>query len=116
MKKFGKKILLEFILILLILAVSALGFVFLNKNGKAKTVVVSINGQDVAKYSLNVDTEVLLNSPETNGSNTLKIENSTASIISADCPDQICQKTGAIKNIGETIVCLPHKLVVRLEG
>ena len=33
----------------------------------------------------------------------------------ADCPDKYCVKQGKIKNVGETIVCLPHKVVVEIE-
>jgi hypothetical protein len=33
---------------------------------------------------------------------------------SADCPGGDCVRTGTIKNAGEVIVCVPHKLVIRL--
>ena len=34
----------------------------------------------------------------------------------ADCPDQICRKHKAIDKSGETIVCLPHKVVIEVEA
>ena len=34
----------------------------------------------------------------------------------ADCPDKICVNTGKISKIGETIVCLPHRVVVEIQG
>ena len=33
----------------------------------------------------------------------------------ADCPDKICEKHRAINRTGETIICLPHKLVVEIK-
>ena len=33
----------------------------------------------------------------------------------ADCPDQICVSRGLIQKSGQSIVCLPHRLVIRLE-
>ncbi|MFR4337598.1 MAG: NusG domain II-containing protein [Lachnospira pectinoschiza] len=34
----------------------------------------------------------------------------------ADCPDKLCVKTGMISKTGETIVCLPHRVVVEIIG
>ena len=34
----------------------------------------------------------------------------------ADCPDKICEKTGKISRAGQTIVCLPNKVIVRILG
>ena len=39
-----------------------------------------------------------------------------AHVTDADCPDQVCIRMGKISKTGENIVCLPHKLVVQLEG
>ena len=35
---------------------------------------------------------------------------------SADCPDQICVHQRAISKNGESIICLPNKVVVSIEG
>ena len=48
--------------------------------------------------------------------NLLVIENGAARIVEANCPDQICVNHGAIRYEGESIVCLPHRLVVSVEG
>ncbi len=34
----------------------------------------------------------------------------------ADCPDKICVKTGWISEPGQSSVCLPHKLMINIEG
>ncbi len=54
---------------------------------------------------------------------TLQIENATVivkdgaiAISSAECPDQVCVKTGAISREGESIVCVPNKIVITIEG
>ena len=33
----------------------------------------------------------------------------------ADCPDGYCEEQGKINNRTQTIVCLPHKLVVKIK-
>ena len=43
------------------------------------------------------------------------IENGKADMISADCPDKLCVNQHAISSNGETIVCLPNKVVVEVE-
>lgn len=34
----------------------------------------------------------------------------------ADCPTQDCVRTGLITQSGQSIVCLPARIIVRLEG
>jgi hypothetical protein len=34
----------------------------------------------------------------------------------ADCPDQLCVKWGAIRYPGQAIICLPHRVVVKIIG
>ena len=34
----------------------------------------------------------------------------------ADCPTQDCVRTGTIRRAGQTIVCLPARIVITLEG
>lgn len=35
---------------------------------------------------------------------------------SANCPDQLCVRRGSIKNAAVPIVCLPHRIVIRMPG
>ena len=50
------------------------------------------------------------------GSNIVTIENGGVTMTDADCPDKLCVKTGRISKTGETIVCLPHRVVVEIIG
>ncbi len=77
-------------------------------------VSVQMDGQTVMELPLSEDTQVLLG--EDGHTNTLVIRNGTAQVVEADCPDQICVRQGAVQYEGESIVCLPHKLVVSVEG
>lgn len=46
--------------------------------------------------------------------NLLHIENGSAYITDASCPDKICEKKGHISHTGEMIVCLPNKVVISI--
>ncbi len=50
------------------------------------------------------------------GANTILVEPGRICIEAADCPDQVCVNTGWISDSAAPIVCLPHRLVVRIEG
>lgn len=47
-----------------------------------------------------------------NGTNTLVISDGSAVMTQADCPDGICANHKPINQTGESIICLPHKVVV----
>ena len=67
-----------------------------------------------AVYPLDVPREITLACG--NGTNVLRIENGSASVIAADCPDQYCVRHKLIRKEGESIICLPHRLVITVEG
>ena len=50
------------------------------------------------------------------GSNTLAIERGRIRILSADCEGEDCVHQGWISRGGQPLVCLPHRLVVQIEG
>ena len=74
--------------------------------------VVTIDGERVAEYPLNVNGTYPLNG----GSNILVIENGEAYLEYADCPDKLCVKMGRISKTGQSITCLPNHLNVSVEG
>lgn len=78
------------------------------------TVIVEQEGRETARYALDVDRTVRIEGP--GGYNTLVIEGGQARLSDADCPNRLCVKTGSIRHGGESIVCLPHRLVVRIVG
>lgn len=75
---------------------------------------VQIDGETVMELPLSQDARVELGEP--GRGNLLIIENGTARVERADCPDQVCVRQGAVRYNGESIVCLPHKLIVSIEG
>lgn len=112
----NKRIINDIILVaaLLALAFAAWGVIsFTQKNGEYA--VVEIDGTETARYPLDTDIRVDI---ETEGGhvNTLVIEGGKASVVSADCPDKLCVKQRSVSRTGETIICLPHRLVIRIEG
>lgn len=48
------------------------------------------------------------------GTNTLVIEDGAAYLADADCPDQLCVHMGKIRKQGQSIICLPHQVVIEV--
>lgn len=103
------------ILIAVLLALGGALVLFLRFTRQDGGIVrVQVDGETVKELPLSEDTRLMLG--EGGRANTLVIEDGTAKVAVADCPDQICVNHGAIRYDGESIVCLPHKLVVTVEG
>ena len=81
----------------------------LQENGT--TVVVTVDGEERYRCSLFMEKEIAVDD-----TNTLVIKDGVADMIFADCPDQICVKHSPISKVGETIICLPNKVVVTIEA
>lgn len=103
------------------------------RGGQAEglTVAVSVDGAEVDRFS----PEALLKSPRTYTNNGYTLEvacglrgefsplDRQASdgelglrVALSDCPTQDCVHTGTITRSGQSIVCLPARIVIRLEG
>lgn len=50
------------------------------------------------------------------GYNIIAVEKGNISIKEADCPDQVCVHQGKISDGVKPIVCLPHELVIKING
>lgn len=104
----------DMIIIIIVLAVAEMMALVMNlgqgKNGG--TVRIMIDGEECGTYSLSEDTTIEVENAF--GYNRIVLEQGEVSMVQADCPDQYCVEHNAISKTNETIVCLPHKLVVEV--
>ncbi len=91
--------------ILIVLAVILLIAVY-GKTGEK--VIVTYNGVST-EYDLNTDREI-----EIEDKLTVCISGGAVYVKDAKCPDKICQNSGAVKKVNETIVCAPFGITVRI--
>lgn len=83
---------------------------------KGDTVVITVNGQEYGRYSLLQEQEIAVFDGDGTVTNRIKIEDQTAKMIEADCPDGLCMHQRAISRDKENIVCLPNQVVVTIES
>ena len=86
----------------------------LNKDIPGKVIVMQ-DGSRIASYPLYEDLTETIYCGDGNY-NLLLISNGEASISDADCPDKLCVHQHSISRTGESIICLPHKLVIQIEA
>ena len=100
------------VIVFLLIAGVMYGAIHFIQKGEASTVKISVDGKVYGKYSINKDE--IIDIKTSKGRNVINIHNGCVEMEEADCPDKYCIKQGKIKNTGQTIVCLPHKVVVEI--
>ncbi|PMQ02358.1 MAG: hypothetical protein CBR30_01515 [Dictyoglomus sp. NZ13-RE01] len=108
----------EFIVLFSILIIAFIIWVYFYTSGQAFYLVVEVNNKEVMRINLAKIQEKKVFSVEG------VIDKSYfeydpkygVRMIASPCPDKLCVKQGWIKKVGESIVCLPNRVVLRLEG
>ena len=104
----------DIIFVAVLLTVSAMAFVYLflfRKEGN--TVKVTVDGKDYGIYSLNENmTKDIVTGEKGQNLNRFVINDGKVSMEYADCPDGICVSHRPIYRDGESIVCLPNRVVI----
>ncbi len=104
----------DILLIVALLAVAAAVAIYLFMfRGSGDTVKVTVDGELYGVYSLKQDiTEDIYTSENGSQLNRLVISDGKAYIETATCPDGICAAHRPVFRNGESIVCLPHRVVI----
>ena len=103
------------ILIVTGVVVVAYGVTTHRKTNENAVAVVTIDGKEYGRYPLNKDVTETIETTD-DKYNVISIHDGECEISDASCPDQICVHHNHIKYNGQTIVCLPNKLVVTIEN
>lgn len=100
-------------ILILTLALLAAALLLLSRigGGAGTLAVVSVAGEDKLWLPLARDGVYRIGD-----GNVLAIEDGRARMREADCPDQICVRHRAVSRAGETIVCLPNRVVVEIRA
>ena len=83
--------------------------IFRLTEAKGTSVLITENNQAVYEGSIHTDKTVKLSG------NTVVIKGGYVSVGQADCKNQICVNHKKISKKGETIVCLPNKVIVEIK-
>ena len=92
-----------------------LSAVILCGRSEGRYAVVRMDGREIARLSLTDNQlypihsdDILINMLRT-GKGAVRMEE-------AYCPNHLCIRRGAIRHVGDSIVCLPHRVIVTIVG
>ena len=105
----------DIVLLAVLVAAGLASSAFLAVSGESGArVVIESDKKIFARYSLDENREVVVKSK--NGTNTVVIEDGRVYVKDASCSNQVCAEHASISRSGESIVCLPNRLLVKIEG
>lgn len=106
-----KKDIILFAGILVLCGIAAL-VIFVFRSEEGNYAQITVDGEVYGRYDLSVDQTIEIDTDY--GHNVVEIKDGCAVMTQADCPDGYCMDQGAVSNNKQTIVCLPHKVVVEV--
>ena len=72
---------------------------------------ISVDGKAVMELDLS-EYQVLTVDGAGGGYNRIQVRDGAGSVLEASCPDKVCVHTGTVRYPGETIVCLPNRMII----
>ena len=100
----------DVILIVLLLVLVALTIYFALSPDKGANAEIYVNGKLYQTLPLSKDEVIKLEHL------TVVVSAGSVRVEDADCPDKICEKRGNISRAGQSIVCAPARVVVKISG
>ena len=92
-------------------------FAVLRKPGSGTVAVISVDGVELQRVDLSRvrrSYDIPIDTPY--GHNTVHVEPGAISVTEADCPDKVCVAMGKLTGDGIPIICMPHRLLIEIEG
>jgi len=110
-KIFNLKFFISLFVILVVLAVSIMLLVFYGNT--ANVAYVYVDNELVETLYLNEDKTVEIECD--NGYNIVCVKNKKVFVSDADCFNHDCVLMGKMNKVNQSIICLPHKMVINLK-
>ena len=104
------------IIIIAVIILAAAGFLLFRHSVSSESCVasISVNEKTISEIDLSKTADREFTLKEIQGP-VFEIKDGKIRVKSSDCKNQICVNTGFIASPGETIVCLPKKLVIEIK-
>ncbi len=117
-RSFKKGDLVLVLIIGVIASIPLLWNYFSSENNQSDNLIAVVirDGQRITEINLNDLQEPQYIKFEEGIKTTILAEKGQIKFLEADCPDQICVKTGLLTKPADKAVCLPGKTIVTIEG
>lgn len=103
----------DIILIIFFIIFGLAGSYYISRTSasQGKSAVITVDGKEFGTYDLSKDRTIDLKT-----GNVLSVKDGCIRMVKADCHGQDCIRQGKISRPSQTIVCLPHKVIVEIKG
>ena len=106
----------DWVLIACALALSAALAVWVWLPGRADSGVANVYVDGELRASLPLNQDTVFTVSEDGAENVIEVKDGRARMLSANCPDGYCVRQGEVRYDGETVICLPHRVVIELSA
>ncbi len=101
--------------ILLIVILSYAYVIYLDVNAEKKVLEIK-QGEEISKYTLDDGYENIIEVKDGDQYNIVYIKDGAVWVHDSNCRSRVCVNHKKISRVGETIICIPHKLVLEIKG
>lgn len=102
------------IILLTVILAFFLSNIFVKDKASFNELQIIQDGKIIERYAVDKNLSKTVNITNGDFKNIIEIKDGKIRMISANCPDKLCVKSHEISKNGEMIVCLPHRLYVKL--
>lgn len=116
-KLFYKKDTVIFLVLLILVLVSSVAVWIYRSAGDSKTAIIEHNSSEIERINLDkvAQSDIIFIDDGKNCQVEIEVENGRIRVRSSSCPDKVCVECGWLEKKGDTAVCLPNSVVVRIE-
>ena len=102
---------------LLVIVCMGIGFLYGNIwSGQVVAEQLSLKVADQAEQHFHLDKDQVIEIHGELGLSRIEIKNHRVRFLSSPCQSQFCVRQGWVQHGGETLACLPNKIVLHLQG
>ena len=102
-----------FIVIVAVLIAAAFGIFQVVLPSQGREIVIEEGNELVGVFSLAEDQVIEVQGPL--GISTVVIENGEAYMLDSPCPNKVCIAMGRISEPGDSIICIPNRVYIRVQ-
>ena len=100
--------------IILFVALGIWGWVMFAPQPESKNIEIICDGKLTETIALPADDDIIALGEDEHVK--LEVKDNQIRVLETDCPDKICVRTGFISKVGQSAVCLPNRIVVKITG
>ena len=100
----------DLILLFVVLLAGVVGIIIMNSADEGKRAEIIVDGKTTEIISLDEAYEKQINGV------VICCEKGEIYIKESNCPDKVCMRSGRISKSGESIICAPNRVAVKING